>query len=115
MQTIWCNKCEKLYSEICKNHTKIKFDNNNQKDTFIGYCLEKNHQCELNYYCKQHNILCCGLCITKIKDEENGQHSNCDIFPIKDIEKEKHDKLKENIQKLEILSKIIELFVNHQK
>ena len=110
-----CNKCEKLYSEICKNHTKIKFDNNNQKDTFIGYCLEKNHQCELNYYCKQHNILCCGLCITKIKDEENGQHSNCDIFPIKDIEKEKHDKLKENIQKLDNMSNNLNDKINELK
>ena len=82
-----CNKCEKLYSEICKNHTKYKYENNNQKDIFIGYCLEKNHLKELNYYCKQHNILCCAQCITKIKDEENGQHSNCDICLIKDIEK----------------------------
>ena len=38
-----CNKCEKQYTDICKNHNKIKFDNKNQKDTFIGYCLEKNH------------------------------------------------------------------------
>ena len=96
-----CNKCEKQYSDRCKNHTKYKFDNNNQKDTFIGYCLEKNHLNELNYYCKQHNILCCGLCITKIKDKKNGQHSNCDICLIEDIEKEKHDKLKENIQRLD--------------
>ncbi len=38
-----CNKCEKQYSEGCKNHTKYKIDNNNQKDKFIGCCLEKNH------------------------------------------------------------------------
>ena len=108
-----CNKCENQYSERCKNHIKIKF-NNNQKDTFIGYCLEQNHLVELNYFCKQHNTLCCGLCITKIKDEKNGQHSNCDICSIKDIEKEKHDQLKENIQKLDnmpnnLINKIDEL------
>jgi len=74
-----CNKCENQYSEICKNHKKFKFDNDKQKDTFIGYCLEQNHLDELLYFCKQHNSLCCGLCITKIKDEFNGQHSNCDI------------------------------------
>jgi len=110
-----CNKCEKQYSERCKNHTKYKYDNNNQKDTFIGYCLKKNHLKELNYYCKQHNILCCAQCITKIKDEENGQHSNCDICPIKDIEKEKHDKLKENIQKLENMSNNLKDKINELK
>ena len=99
-----CNKCEKQYSERCKNHTKYKIDNNNQKDTFIGYCLEKNHLVKLSYYCKQHNNLCCGLCITRIKDKLNGQHSNCDICSIEDIEKEKHDKLKENIQRLDNMS-----------
>ena len=99
-----CNKCENQYSERCKNHSKIKFNNNNKKDIFIGYCLEQNHLVELNYFCKQHNCLCCGLCITKIKDEKNGQHSNCDICSIKDIEKEKHNKLKENIQKLDNMS-----------
>ena len=92
-----CNKGENQYSERCKNHTKYKIDNYNQKDTFIGYCLEKNHIIELSYFCKQHNSLCCGLCITKIKDKQNGQHSNRDIGSIEDIEKEKHDKLKENI------------------
>ena len=30
-----CNKCEKQYSERCKNHTKIKFDNKNQKDILL--------------------------------------------------------------------------------
>ena len=99
-----CNKCENQYTEICKNHIKYKFDNKNQKDIFIGYCLEKNHLDELKYFCKEHNILCCANCITKIKDEENGQHSNCDICPVKDVEKEKHDKLKENIQKLDNMS-----------
>ena len=99
-----CNKCEKQYSEICKNHKTFKLDKNNQKDIFTGYCLEKNHLGELSYYCKQHNILCCAYCITKIKDEKNGQHSNCDICSIKDIEKEKHEKLKENIQKLDNMS-----------
>ena len=97
-----CNKCEKQYSEICKNHTKYKFDNNNQKEKFIGYYLEKNHLDELIYFCKQHNNLCCANYITKIRDKKNGQHSNCDICSIEDIEK--HNKLKENIQKLDNMS-----------
>ena len=110
-----CNKCEKQYSEICKKHTKYKFDNNNQKDTFIGYCLEKNHLGELKYYCKQHNKLCCGFCISKIQDKENGQHSNCDVCSIEDIEKEKHGKLKENIQKLDNMSNNLKDKINELK
>ena len=110
-----CNKCENQYSERCKNHTKTKFDNNEQKDTFIGFCLEKNHLDELLYFCKQHNSLCCGLCITKIKDELNGQHSNCDICSIKDIGKEKHDKLKENIQRLDNMSNNLKDKINELK
>ena len=70
---------------------------------------------ELQYYCKQHNILCCGLFISKIKDKTNGQHSNCDICSIEDIEKEKHDKLKENIQKLDNMSNNLKDKINELK
>ena len=52
-------------------------------------CKENNHNEELIYYCKNHNKLCCSKCITKIKDEENGQHSDCTILNITEIEEEK--------------------------
>ena len=94
-----CNQCYKIHQEICRNHHQYKLDNN-IKDIFTGFCLEKNHT-ELKYYCKTHNKLCCAECITKIKDEENGQHSDCDICIIKEIENEKRIKLNENLQKLE--------------
>ena len=98
-----CNKCEKIFNEICKEHNTCKLKEN-KKDIFIGLCFEKNHLEELKYFCKNHNALCCGLCITKIKDEENGQHSNCEICPIKNIENEKRKNLKENIKRLENIS-----------
>ena len=52
------NKCEKLHSELVKKHHQYKLDKN-LKDIFTGYCKEKNHINELEYFCKDHNILCC--------------------------------------------------------
>ena len=109
-----CNKCEKTFSEICKDHNKYKL-NNNQKDIFIGFCLEKYHLGELKYFCKEHNQLCCAFCITKLKDDENGQHSNCEICFIKDIEEEKRNNLKENIKKLETMSNNLKEKINELK
>ena len=113
-QQFRCNKCENLFAEICKEHNKFKLKEN-QKDIFIGLCLENNHLEELKYFCKNHNILCCGLCITKIKDEENGQHSNCEICSIKNIEKEKRSNLKENIKRLENISNNLKEKLNKLK
>ena len=106
-----CNKCEKTHPEICSNHHQFKLDKN-IKEIFTGFCKEKNHTAELDYFCKTHNKLCCGLCITKIKDKKNGQHSDCNVCKIEDIEKEKRNKLKANIINLENLSNNIEESIN---
>ena len=100
-----CNKCDKFHSEMFQNHKKIKLEKGKEiEELFIGFCKEKNHRDEIKYFCKSHNKLCCKGCITKLKDEENGQHSDCDICFIKDIENEKRNKLKENIKCLEDIS-----------
>ena len=69
----------------------------------------------LIYFCKNHNKLCCAFCITKIKDDENGQHKECDVCSIKDIEKEKKNKLKENIENLEKLYLNLQQSINEIK
>ena len=94
-----CNKCEKARSEIFKGHHKFKLDRD-FNDLFTGFCKEKYHT-KLKYFYKSHNELCCAACISKIKDQENGQHSCCNVCNIKDIENEKKNKLKENIEYLE--------------
>ena len=100
-----CNKCVKNHSELFKNHNQIKLEKSSDKSIlFTGICEEKNHKDELKYFCKIHNILCCAECIAKLKDKENGQHSDCDICFIEDIEKEKRLKLKDNIKYLEDIS-----------
>jgi len=99
-----CNKCEKHHSELFNDsHHQYKLDKDTT-DIFTGLCKEKNHLIELSYFCITHNKLCCAKCITKIKYEEDGQHSDCKICPIKDIENEKRNKLKNIIKDLEKLS-----------
>ena len=44
-------------------------------------------------------------CLCKIKEEGYGQHFDCNVTHIKEIENEKRDKLKENINNLEELYK----------
>ena len=99
-----CNKCEKYHSELFNDsHHQYKLDKVTT-DIFTGLYKEKNHLNELTYFCATHNKLCCAKCITKIKYEEDGQHSDCKIYPIKDIENEKRNKLKNIIKDLEELS-----------
>ena len=65
-----CNKCLNQH-EFLKNHHKYNI-NKNFDELFIGICKEKNHRNELEYFCKDHNQLCCAACISKIKGYGNG-------------------------------------------
>ena len=100
-----CHKCEKLHSDLFLNHKKIKIEKEKKiEEIFTGLCEEENHPYELKYFCKTHNKLCCGECITKIKGKYNGQHTDCDVCFIDDIKNEKIQKLNENIKILEELN-----------
>ena len=96
------------------NHNIYKINEINQ-DIPIEYCQEKNHFNKLEYYCKNHNKLCCSSCISKIKGKGNGEHSNCEISFIEDIQNEKINKLNENIISLEKLSASVEQSFNKLK
>ena len=99
-----CNKCEKSHSDLYKNtHQNKIIKDINTDDMFSGICIEKNHINELIYFYRNHNKLCCAECITKIKAKNNGQHKDCDVCLIEEIENEKKSKLKENIKCLEDL------------
>ena len=87
----------------------------NENEIFTGFCQEKKHNIELEYFCKTHNQLCCAACITKIEGGGNGQHTNCDICFIKEIKDEKKSKLKNNIKTLESLFNKLELSINELK
>ena len=113
-QIYMCNECERLHSKLFLNHHKFEVDKNNP-EIFTGLCNERNHYYELKYFCKTHNKLCCSECITKIKNKKIGQHTDCDICLIEDIEKDKKEKLEENIKCLEDLSINLQQSINDMK
>ena len=96
-----CNKCDNYHSFLFKNHNP--YDLNKVNEIFTGICKEKNHQNKLEYFCKNHNQLCCVACIAKLNEKGEGQHKDCDVCYIEKIKEEKRNKLKENIKCLEEL------------
>ena len=106
-----CSKCDSIHNNLCPNHQKydINLKNSFFSNNFTGFCpIKKHHQIQLEYFCKTHNELCCAACIAKIKDEENGQHKDCEVYSIKDIKNEKKENLNKNIFFLENLEKNFE-------
>ena len=109
-----CNKCEKLHSELFKNHHTFQLDIN-FNELFTGFCKEKNHKNELNYFCKDHNELCCANCLVKIKTRGNGNHHDCNVCDINDILDEKKKNLSNNIKNLENISNLFQSLINDLK
>ena len=109
-----CNKCLKSHSEFLENHHKYNLDKN-IKEIFTGICNENGHINKLEFYCHNHNQLCCVACLSKIKSKGYGQHHDCNVIPIEDIQEHKLNKLKENMKYLEDISIKIEKTVNELK
>ena len=97
-----CNKCQNLHTPLFKSHHSYNL--NKGGEIFTGFCKEKNHPNKLEYYCKDHNQLCCSVCIAKLNIKGDGQHKDCNVCGIENIKDEKKNKLKENIKSLEDLS-----------
>ena len=120
----FCNKCKNSHGDLFEDHHFTNIDKN-MNEIFTGYCSENNHNIVLEYFCKTHNQLCCAACITKIKGDGKGQHSNCEICLLKEIKEEKESKLKDNINILqnlyykldETINSLKQLFeeINHKK
>ena len=109
-----CNKCDKVHSGLCLKHSKYNLEKD-IKEIFTGFCKEEKHCNILEYYCKNHNTLCCAACISKIKGKGNGQHTDCEIYFIEDIKNEKKNNLKRNIQILKELSNSFSKSMNELK
>ena len=109
-----CKKCEKVHSNLCPKHHIYQLDKE-CNEIFTGICEEKGHYIEYKYFCKTHNKLCCAYCITAVKDKEYGQHKNCQVCKIEEIKYEKQNKLKQNIENLEILSNAFHDWINEFK
>ena len=113
-QVYMCNQCEQFHSDLLGNHNK--YDLIKEKNNFFsGFCQEEKHKMELNYFCRNHNQLCCAACICKIKNKEDGQHADCEVCEINQIKEEKKSNLKKNIQILEDYSKSIDISIDELK
>lgn len=117
----YCKECRLYLCEKCLQYHKEFYMHqllDIKKDTdeiFNGICKEENHLNNLEYYCKNHNQLCCDSCIVKFKKNGKGVHSECDICPIEDIKDEMKNKLNDNIKLLEELSNSLEESINELK
>ena len=111
-----CNKCQIFHNKLLNNHHLFNLDKDKElKGLFTEYCQENNHFEILNFYCKNHKKLCCSSCICKIERKDYGAHSKCDVCNIEDITEEMKNNLKNNINKLEELSKGIIESINKLK
>ena len=81
-----CSKCEKVHSGLLKNHVTYNFDMN-YKDIFTGLCKINNHSLKLEYFCKDHNQLCCIACFSKLRIKGNGKHKIVKYFILKKLKK----------------------------
>ena len=106
-----CNICLETHSKFLPNHQALNIDKE-QNDSISELCRENNHNQILEYFCQTHNSLWCALCITKIKDKGKGQHKDCDICIIENIKDQKYSQLKQNISKLEKISKNLQNIIN---
>ena len=110
-----CNKCSNYHTELFEEHTKYNLDKENKK-FFTGTCNEENHKKnQLEYFCKDHNKLCCVACISKLKNKGNWQHSECNVCIIEEIKEVKKNLLNENIKYLKDFSEIIEKSISDLK
>ena len=109
-----CKKCHNSHPEFVDNHNLINLDKD-LNDFFIDICKHEGHNNKLEFFCKNHNTLCCLGCVCKIKVDGYGQYSNFNCCYINDIKEEKKNKLKENINHLEELSNKFEKSMNELK
>ena len=100
-----CNNCTEYHKGLFEGHNLI--NNNEKKEIVDEYCQHENHFQKLGYFCRNHNELCCAACIAKIKNNGDGEHSDCDICILKEIKTEKKSILEENMKYIaEITSNI---------
>ena len=110
-----CNKCETFHSKLFQNHKLINSENA-EEELFTEFCQEENHNnYEIEYFCKDHNKLCCAKCIVKIKNNNDGKHSNCNICNFDEIKNEKINNFKDRIKQLENISKNVEENIKNLK
>ena len=98
-----CSKCEQFHSKLLSAHQTMNLDKE-EGEIFTGICKEPNHGNKLEFFCKNHNTLCCVSCTSKIGKKGLGLHKDCDVCFLEDIKEEKKEKFKSNTKYLEEIS-----------
>ena len=101
-----CHKCLNHHAELFESHNQYNLDKDIQ-EIFIDICQEEKHPNKFEFYCKDHSILCCAACISKLEGKGYGQHKDRNVCFIENIKEEKKKKLNENIEYLENLSNVL--------
>ena len=110
-----CNKCESFHSKLLQFHHSYNLNKNINEEIFTGLCTEENHNEQLEFFCKDHNILCSSSCLCKIKKKGKGQHTECNACIIEDIKEDKKNILDKNIKILEEASISLEKLISELK
>ena len=82
----------------------IMIQEKKKRTYLLVFAKENGHSIELKFFCKSHNQLCCVGCISKIKGNGYGQHTDCEVCFIDEITAEKKNNLKDNLKFLENIS-----------
>ena len=98
-----CSKCEQFHSKLLSAHQTMNLDKEDG-EIFTGICKEPNHGNKLEFFCKNHNTLCCVSCTSKIGKKGLGLHKDCDVCFLEDIKEEKKEKFKSNTKYFEEIS-----------
>ena len=98
-----CSKCGQFHSKLLSAHQTMNLDKEDG-EIFTGICKEPNHGNKLEFFCKNHNTLCCVSCTSKIGKKGLGLHKDCDVCFLEDIKEEKKEKFKSNTKYLEEIS-----------
>ena len=109
------DKDAKSIFKECNIYISSDYDSLNiENDNLIKLCNEKNHNTQFEYFCKDHNQLCCGACIAKVGTKYSGKHNNCNVCIIGDIKDEKKKNFLNNVI---ILLKLLKIFedINNNK
>ena len=109
-----CNKCERFHKNLFSNHKTYNL-RKQDREIFTGFCKEQNHSNKLEYFCKNHNTLCCIECISKKVKNGIGVHKDCDICLLEDIKEEKKNKVQNDIKYLTEFSKSIQNTIDELK
>ena len=107
--TVFCKDCGKFFCASCSEfHEKILSDHNTVpvKDISSGSqvitrrcTIPGHHNNPLEYYCKEHNVPCCGMCLCP--KEGVGKHTKCTTVPLPDMEQQMRSSLIPSIKALE--------------